>query len=661
MFHLWIGVMAGVLLAYLWSRGTAPNWNLKKAKKAWRSQRWWLAALVVIILFLPLIADFARVSFGRYGFVEALKTVLLPWAAGVGFGIWLYSVSVPVARDSATRSWIPLLVAVLFVTAIVSEERYGWFNRLQKISIAGGGLEFSAPTTPSTSRPDRSPLDVSGGQQGEGRIGQLVAFMMGLADGIKRDQDYAKEIGIIIDKKIFANDLAFAEKVISPLGKRLSSIHSARGYNDISVLIDRSMIDSFRAFTQGYATASSGTATADSQRNVISSSLKEVWQKACDTQLQLAKAEFLDFSKAKPEDRPDKCTEELSTASALLDEIANPAASAEVKLSPNLPYATLLSAMLLNAVGEIDPAARDLHRWLLQNPMTDQDSYKWFPIYRAYFYMAHLWLRDNASGARSHPLIMQYRNLVELGSKFLARNSPPAGGSPAGNISWRVQLRQLLPKALGLEYVSAPFSWREQLKLLHDSDGMGGIWRTAVCTNDLSPNFKFFMVAHLTNINNYAYFMSQDFFYAKQKGLVGDMEKYADYLVKASMRCLQQVDSDKARISARNSEANFLDTVASVQLALALAPRSGRAEKREGLCKAAGYIKTAMELHQEVASLRKNLPSRPEPKDKKLKPWEASEIWIHNKEDLDFEETGLNLARRRDRVDAYLEEAGLSC
>ncbi|HET7679889.1 MAG TPA: hypothetical protein VFK79_07110 [Xanthobacteraceae bacterium] len=566
--------------------------------------------------------------------------------------------SVPVARESAARSWIPLLVAVLFATAIVSEERYGWFSRLQKISLAGGGIEF-APGALTSARPDTSPIGVSGGQRGEGRIGYLLTFMALLGTSIERDLAYAEEIGIKINADDFAKDLAFAKDVISPLGKRLGSIHTARGYNDLNIIVDRTMIDRFRAFTQGYAASAAGQAAAAIADREVISSLQAIWQKACDTQRQLADAEFLDASMfEKDDDKPENCATQRHAASELLNKMLSD--PDKYALNWNLPYATLLSAMLLNAAGETDPAVRDLHRWLLKNPMSEKEPRKWFPIWRVHFFSAALLLRDNTGGTRNHALVLQYKKLVGLGETFLASNAVPGASPPPAHIVRRLQSVQSVARARA-SLTAGPRSWREQVKLFQDSDEMGEIWRTAVCANDLSKHFKRFMNAHLTNVNNYLYFLSEDFLYAKEKGLLSDMERYSDFLVKASMRCLQQEDSTQASIDARSSEANFLDTAASVQLALALAPREGRAEKREKLCKAADYIGKAIALHREVATLRKESPSYPEPRDKQIKAWEASKIWFAARDEQEFEEAGLILARRRDRVEGQLEQAGLSC
>src|SRR5215216_1702951 len=125
MFHLWIGVMTGLLLAYLWMRTQAP-----RQRRWWHSERWWLAGFVLAVLFIPLLWDLWRTGYGISP-IDAIKTVLLPWGAGVGFGVWMSSIVIgPMLReapDTSPPSFIPIAIAMLFVTVIVSEERYGWF------------------------------------------------------------------------------------------------------------------------------------------------------------------------------------------------------------------------------------------------------------------------------------------------------------------------------------------------------------------------------------------------------------------------------------------------------------------------------------------------------------------------------------------------------
>src|SRR3954451_6529928 len=86
MFHLWVGMITGALLAYLWTRRPDSPTNL------YRRLRWWLAGSALVVLLAPVVAELWRFGSGSFGPIEAVKVVLLPWAAGVGFGIWMFQI-----------------------------------------------------------------------------------------------------------------------------------------------------------------------------------------------------------------------------------------------------------------------------------------------------------------------------------------------------------------------------------------------------------------------------------------------------------------------------------------------------------------------------------------------------------------------------------------
>jgi hypothetical protein len=90
MYHLWTGVIAGVLLAYLLMRAQALG-----ERKAWRSMRWWLAWATILIIIFPAVWEIGRLTFGPLGPVEGVKSVLLPWPPVSG--IWIYLAIEPLA------------------------------------------------------------------------------------------------------------------------------------------------------------------------------------------------------------------------------------------------------------------------------------------------------------------------------------------------------------------------------------------------------------------------------------------------------------------------------------------------------------------------------------------------------------------------------------
>src|SRR4051812_17116663 len=95
MFHLWVGMMTGALLAYLWTRIPDSLTHL------YRRLRWWFAAFALLILLTPVVWELWRIALGSFGPIEAVKAVLLPWAAGVGFGIWMFHIVRGLAGASA--------------------------------------------------------------------------------------------------------------------------------------------------------------------------------------------------------------------------------------------------------------------------------------------------------------------------------------------------------------------------------------------------------------------------------------------------------------------------------------------------------------------------------------------------------------------------------
>ena len=608
MFHLWIGVMAGTLLAYVWTHAPA-QWRQATAG-------WWFAIAGTIVLLIPIGWDLWRTSAAYLGPIESIKSVLLPWVAGFGFGIWAYLI----APQAAPTSWLPLLVALVFVAVIVSEERYGWLGRLQKITIGGGGVEFAAAPPSGTTRADSSPLAVSGTSTGEGRIGALITFMTGLPRTIERDHSYAKELGYWHDETAFATDLAFARNIIMPLGTVLDRIHKARGYNDIGFLIGRPFVDNFRAYTQDYLTPVPPAAATSNQFQSLGDHIEALWLKACDVEFQLR-----GVMKPISDNRGhrDTC---IDTAKKAVGSTTGK--SATVGPNPLLPYGTLLSAMLLNAAGEVDLAVKDLDLWVTANEPKDRQHAQWLGIYRARYLGAILLTQDNPTGSRLYRTIRQYKSLVELGQRFLSSTFP-----------------------------SNQSSWRTQMDRLEKGDRIDSLWHTAICALDLSSNFKRMMLANLNAANNLAYFLSQDVQFAKHERLLDEMEKYGFYISGINVRCLQEDPySDEHRQAANRTQATFLDTAAAVEVALALR-EDRRGEKRTKLCRALKHMERAIDLQRDAVEAANTLSTTAV----KPAPWQVIARWQSEKQQLDEIDTSLILSRRLERVQAHLSQAGMDC
>src|SRR4051794_29441108 len=254
MFHLWVGMMTGALLAYLWTRRPDSLTSL------YRRLRWWLAGSALVVLLTPVVADLWRFGSGSFGPIEGLRGVLLPWAAGVGFGIWMFQIIRLAAAgaggaqekagaatqeekdaekekekdkgagDEAKRqslTFLPLVLALGFVTLILTEDRYGWLSRLQKVSFGGGGVEFAPAPSGVRDRGTQGDPNIPSAS-GDDRIAILISFMQNLAQLIERDRKYAEEVGFDVADASSKDDEAFAKDVIGPLGAHLKVVHEVR-------------------------------------------------------------------------------------------------------------------------------------------------------------------------------------------------------------------------------------------------------------------------------------------------------------------------------------------------------------------------------------------------------------------------------------------------
>jgi len=372
MFYLLIGVMAGILLAYLVMRAGGRD-----PFELWRSWRWRLAGVVALLLLLPVVWDFARAGLGSFGPPEAFRTVLLPWLAGVGFGIWFYFTIGPlhstqdagradaataarrdapiqdaepadaataaavvllqlspspftedagpgdaatIARrdtptrdagpgDAATtarrdaptqdagqaraatparrdRSFIPIAVAMLAVMFIVSDAQYRWLARLQKLSFGGGGLELAPPPAGSGSLQAVSgPSYGLGDVIGEDRVSSLVDFMAALDQIIDRDFQYLHELGDATHDDLLNREKDFADRVVVPLGKHLGIVHEARRYNNLGILIDRSLVDAIRSFVHSHREMKPETRQRFAEK--VRDKIQNPWRDICDTEERL--------------------------------------------------------------------------------------------------------------------------------------------------------------------------------------------------------------------------------------------------------------------------------------------------------------------------------------------------------------------------------------
>jgi hypothetical protein len=642
MFHLWIGVLAGALFAYLIVRA-----QRRRTSEMWRSWRWWLAGVAVLLVLLPMVWDLARKT-DSFGLLDSLKTVLLPWAAGLGFGIWIYFAidtlpgadriadprTMNGAADAVRRdlSFIPIAVALLFVTVIVSDQEYAWLARLQKLSVGSGGVEFAPqPQTRANAQDYRRSGPDEFQQIGERRIDALVKFMPKLEEIIARDVGYFDE-GKYPHDSVDADlkrQFLFAHFIIKPLGTHLSDIHQRRGYNDLGILVDRAFIDTIRSFILSQKAAQEpesrdaplsrlGDAAEEGMQRLKAERArltKDVyhrtvllWEKVCQTEerLRILRRESIDSCS---HDRDaavelmyswfvlgdgdklanrwtDMCRDQVSLQAQppylyLVSLCKDKTLSLEkegIVLGRDHPYGTLLAAMLLYADGEADAAVRDLGAWIKENisdiePRAGGASvanaeklyFKRFGVLRA-LSLSTLLSEGTGDAAKTYVAVEQSRKLAEIGKALLSR-------SEKGD--------------------SARLSWRTQRERFEKRDGIDPVWMLGICSNDLTKLFKLVMAGYLATLNNIAFDLSQHTEFAERANLMREMEDYANYLgKKVDVRCLYD-----DRKTGDQTQAAFLDTVATVELTVARSKRD-RSEKKRHLCDAQQYAETATKLQE---------------------------------------------------------------
>jgi hypothetical protein len=603
MFFLWTGVMAGILLAYLVMRfANRSDLNQKGLRGSlqvlWASARWRFAAIVALLLFIPVPWEFIKTGFfGSFGPLEAFKTVLLPWLAGVGFGIWIYLTiaslqarqylpggldadqgdAAAANRDRRPRaletrrelSFIPIAVAMLTVAFMITDQQYGWLARLQKFSFGGGGLEFAPRAARGPQEAVRGPGAEGGAVIGEDRVSALVDFTANLAAIITRDHGYLRELGNRTYN--LQRDMEFAEQVVVPLGQHLDIFHDAHGYNNLGLLISRDFVDAIRSFVryQHGVTPETQQLLADKVRGEIGA----LWRKICRREEDLPDMKVVD---PKNTDKIRSCGQ---TAKAVDDWLSLQGRTAA--FSYGLPYGTLLAAMLLNAADELDSAIKDIDEWVADSGVSDNDPAadpgKSWLVFRAVNQAMLLLLAGGPSSSNSYLALEHSRKLAKIGHGLLQSDAMPTSDSST-KLSWQAQ--------------SAKFDKAEPVDLL---------WELGVCPSGLTSSFKRAMLATLQASNNVAFILSENIEYANRQGLMPEMEQRANHLAKSvNTRCLavetpEDATNRKIYSDLERLQAAFFDTAATVQLAL-VARGTQQQEKRRRLCDAHTYASRAITL-----------------------------------------------------------------
>ncbi|WP_125461582.1 MULTISPECIES: hypothetical protein [Rhodomicrobium] len=554
---------------------------------------WWrraifllLSAAIFVCLLIPLGSDLGD---GGPGLVGVLKTIILPWVAGIGFGFWIYYILIePMAPPrpaaaappphpapiSTTQALIGVGVGILAVTLTVTEERYGWFARLQKISFGGGGLEFAPPAPPALPKsPDvaDAAFQLTSSGSGTDRVTFLVRLMSTWDKMIERDKRYADEIGASPDAATaehLANDLQFAKSLATPLGKRLLKLHEYRSYETIEFIADLKFVDIFRSMVQLPAersTALTGTVMGSARDHLIN-----IWTRICDAERLLDQIHSIKSEKDKK-----SCEQEQEDALSYFN-LPSESDPAGPRFDRHLPYGTLLSTLLLYASGQTTAALKDLNSWEKEQG-TNPSPFLKVAIYRVKWLRNFILAQAGQGGSSVFELIAGYRGAIDLGNQLL-ESQYRLGGSE----SWQQQRKAIiLPRSMwDLEFGESS------------------------CGSQMSFHFKRFMIVYLETMNGMAFKLTEHLDYVGREKLAKQLEKWGNLLSGVRYNCLEHPSApdSESPITAEalnKSRIIFLDTGAAIEIRLASLKRD-RLKKKPHLCKAQSRIDEALAKHGET-------------------------------------------------------------
>lgn len=525
--------------------------------------------------------EFLLEARGIFGLREAFKSVLLPIAAGVGFGIWLRTLVVPPARSAGVvsqdqpiagaRAFLPLLVSVLFVSLIVSEDRYGWLARLQKVSIGGGGIEFSAQAGASTEHRLAPTPTLANVKSGESKVATLLRFMRNLPNHIKEDIAFHDELfraalpgkppegGVAGDEAVdqdetFGNDHKFARRVAYPIGNIVEMMHDVRRYNSPEFVVPRHFVDDFRAFVDSSPRSRSDQERQRGNINKIIAGLKLIWTVSCEIVLRSGD----DGASQVAVRGAEYCPTETERDKIIADHVH------PNTFNPKLPYGTILSALMLDAIGEPHAALWQFDLWAqgFRPNLQEADGRRFlFPRYRLLTHGASLDFGDGATAMRR--LSMGWiRESLDQGELILSR-VPWVGFS--GTIYKNGLLDTLAP---------------------------------ARCHGATSANFKIFALVHFSYVNSYLYFTSTSPDLIDSESRTRLFGKRMSQLENLNFSCLRIHGQSDDRFNSVRTEAAFHDTIAAINAALA-AKESSRSRRRALLCTALTHARDALSFQDD--------------------------------------------------------------
>ncbi|MDX2155100.1 MAG: hypothetical protein SFW09_01210 [Hyphomicrobiaceae bacterium] len=484
---------------------------------------------------------------------------------------------------------ISLAAAMLVVSLIVTEERYGWFGRLQKINFGGGGLEFAPLGARSGDgarlQPSQAQHQATGYATANGRIDFLLAHMTGWDQLIERDMQFAAEALQPLPepdarhrKTLLEDERLLAQKVIVPLGRLLTELQNSRGYSHIAYLLKdasmsydrnhRELIDAARAMArQRGRNGTAAVATEDTR--FFAHGVESLWEALCS-----ARSGY-------PIEEVKGCYASLAEARPVLAQLREGSGRGSGMLTTTLPYATMLSALLLNAAGQYEAAVADLSDWG-QSVLARKDvggRRELTDAYRALHLAAILPLFQRNTLVLPRKVLSLHQTATRLGVSIYT--SPHSDG---GKTSWKNQSLLLLDPGAYLK-----------------SDVT--IWQTAACSRQLTRPFKLFMMAQLVLVNNITHQLSLDRHFTETAASLDELRQSARLLLLPNFRCLEHPSPEAAsRITherVRNLEGVILHTVASAQLLLGRIEleKDDRQNGRHRLCQAKAHLGKALAYH----------------------------------------------------------------
>jgi hypothetical protein len=305
------------------------------------------------------------ITFGR----EIVETVLIPFIAGSAIGVLLLILyKAGIFEKNSTLAVATLIIGVIIVSFAATEQQYGWFSRLMKVSVASNELDFapirqnSASPLPST--PSSDPIAVLG----PAAVDKAMYFIKQIAGDIAADREFV--LGLADDQKLdIANeslpDFRFMSEIAIPLVKSLQLIHNERADSNVSDFFSRDTISAVRSLANLHYTVK---VEADFLTNfkTLQNGILTAWTHICEDETWIEDAESLNESDPSCKNGKPTNQEQINKyfrEYVYLGEHFESTPLSSRPLSRDRPYGQILSAWFLMADGEPEAALHDLVNW----------------------------------------------------------------------------------------------------------------------------------------------------------------------------------------------------------------------------------------------------------------------------------------------------------